>query len=258
MPRLDLPKRPQRHPLARPATVLLVGLAAAWAWIVAIAVDMYGPMTGASAWMMTAEWTWPHLALLWAMWAVMMAAMMLPSAWPMLRTYAGFEQTRGGTPATAGGLYVFAIAYIVVWAAFSLAATILQRLLASLLLLSPMMESTSPTASAAALALAGAYQFTPVKQRCLTGCTAPLTFVLRWWEAGLGGAWRMGLRHGALCVGCCWALMLLLFVGGVMNLVVIVALTAFVLAERGFGWGARGSRAAGALLLAAAAWLLLR
>jgi predicted metal-binding membrane protein len=244
--------------MARPAAVLLVGLAAAWGWIVTMAVDMYGPMTGASAWMMTAEWTWPHLALLWAMWAMMMAAMMLPAAWPMLRTYAGFEQKRVGTPATAGGLYVFAAAYLVVWTAFSLAATVLQRLLASALLLSPMMESTSAAASAAALALAGAYQFTPVKQRCLTGCTSPLTFVLRWWEPGLLGAWRMGLRHGALCVGCCWALMLLLFVGGVMNLFVILALTALVLGERAIGWGVRASQAAGALLLAAAAWLLLR
>ena len=130
-----------------------------------------------------------------------------------------------------------------VWALFSVAATIVQRLLARLLLLSPMMELTSPGAAAALLILAGAYQLTPLKRVCLRSCRSPVSFLLGHWRPGRLGAFRMGIDHGLLCVGCCWALMLLLFAAGVMNLYVIAALTTLVAVEKISRAGETGSLA---------------
>ena len=242
-----------------PTLVLLVLMPlVAWIWIVAMARDMYGPMTGASAWMMTAVWDPLHLVLLWAMWAVMMVAMMLPSALPMLLLYGGVA--RRSVPAAAGRrqIYAFAAGYVVVWAAFSVGATALQRMLASLLVVSPMMEVTSPVAGAALLVIAGVYQLTPIKHACLRTCQSPLGFLMSRWRPGSAGAFRMGLEHGVLCVGCCWALMLLLFAGGVMNLAVIATLTALVAFEKLTRFGVQGARISGVLLIAAAAWMFVR
>ena len=128
-----------------PAVVLLIVLPlVSWMWIVVMARDMYGPMTGASAWMMTAVWDVRHLTLLWAMWAVMMLGMMLPSASPMLLLFGGVaRRSATGSSAASGQIYAFAAGYLVVWALFSLGATALQRLLATLLFISPMMEATT-------------------------------------------------------------------------------------------------------------------
>jgi predicted metal-binding membrane protein len=120
------------------------------------------------------------------------------------------------------------------------------------------MEVTRPGFAATLLLIAGVYQLTPIKQACLRTCQSPFGFLMSRWRAGLAGAFRMGLEHGALCVGCCWALMLLLFAGGVMNLAVIAALTAFVAFEKLTPFGARGARISGALLIAAALWMLVR
>ena len=241
-----------------PAVVLLVLVPTiSWIWIVVMARDMYGPMTGASAWMMTALWDVRHLLLLWAMWAVMMTGMMLPSASPLLLLYG--LVARRSTQVTAGRhLYALAAGYFVVWAAFSLGATALQRLLAAFLLLSPMMEITSPAVGAVLLLVAGVYQLTPVKHACLRTCQSPLGFLMSRWRSGLSGAFAMGLEHGAYCVGCCWALMLLLFAGGVMNLMVIAALTAFVAFEKLAPFGMHGARISGVLLIAAGFWMLVR
>jgi predicted metal-binding membrane protein len=243
-----------------PAVVLLVLLPlVSWMWIVVMARDMYGPMTGASAWMMTAVWDARHLTLLWAMWAVMMMGMMLPSASPMLLLYGGVaRRSATGASAASRQIYAFAAGYVVVWVLFSVAATALQRVLAALLLVSPMMEVTRPPVGATLLLIAGVYQLTPLKQACLSTCQSPLGFLMSRWRSGLAGAFRMGLEHGALCVGCCWALMLLLFVGGVMNLAVIAALTALVAFEKLTPFGARGARVSGILLIAAALWMLVR
>jgi predicted metal-binding membrane protein len=233
--RLESALRYDRAPLL--VLVILLPLVS-WIWIVVMARDMYGPMTGASAWMMTATWDVPHLLLLWAMWAVMMAAMMLPSASPMLLLY-GVLARRSADATAARRIYALAAGYLIVWSAFSLAATALQRVLARLLLVSPMIEVTSTSASAVLLLLAGLYQLTPIKAACLRTCRSPLGFLMARWRQGSSGALRMGLEHGASCVGCCWALMLLLFAGGVMNLTVIAALTALVafdLAPSGSRW----------------------
>jgi predicted metal-binding membrane protein len=242
-----------------PAVALLIVLPlVCWLWIVMMARDMYGPMTGASAWMMTAVWDLRHVTLLWAMWAVMMAGMMLPSASPLVLLYGSVARRAETTrPNASRQTYALAAGYLVVWIVFSLGATALQRLLAMFLLLSPMMEVTSTVAGATLLLIAGLYQLTPFKQACLRTCQSPLGFLMSRWQPGLNGAFHMGLRHGAFCVGCCWALMLLLFAGGVMNLAVIAALTAFVAFEKLTPFGARGARVSGILLIGTAVWMLL-
>jgi predicted metal-binding membrane protein len=240
-----------------PAVVLLLLVPlVSWMWIVVMARDMYGPMTGASAWMMTVRWDVPHLALLWAMWAVMMTGMMLPSASPMLLLYGAIARQSAQTSAPRR-IYAFAAGYLIVWIVFSLGATALQRVLAALLLVSSMMEVTSPTASAMLLFIAGLYQLTPIKLACLRTCQSPLAFLMSRWRNGVSGALYMGLQHGAYCVGCCWALMLLLFAGGVMNLTVIAALTAFVAFEKLALFGVHGARIGGVLLIMMGCWMIL-
>ena len=229
------------------ALLLLFVMLLCWSWIVVMARDMYGPMTGASAWMMTPVWDAPHLGLLWAMWAVMMTAMMIPSATPMI-LLAG----RGGHP------WFVALGYIAVWALFSVGATAIQWALGRSAILNPMMEVASREAGAVLLLTAGIYQWTPLKQACLTACQSPMAFLMRRWRSGRSGGFRMGVAHGIYCVGCCWALMLLLFAGGVMNLTVIVALTLFVAFEKLAPLGSSGARASGVLLVAAAVWMLSR
>ena len=241
-----------------PALVLLVLLPVlCWAWIVAMARDMYGPMTGASAWMMTANWDLPHLLLLWAMWTVMMTGMMLPSASPLLLLY-GAAARRSARETAGRQIYALAAGYLIVWAVFSLGATALQRGLALLLLATPMMESASSRIAGTFLLIAGLYQLTPLKHACLRTCRSPLGFLMSRWRGGWSGALNMGLEHGAYCVGCCWALMLLLFAGGVMNVTVIVALTAFVGLEKLAPLGAHAARIGGVLLMAAGFWMVVR
>jgi predicted metal-binding membrane protein len=240
------------------AVILLILLPlVSWTWIVVMARDMYGSMSGASAWMMSTQWDGSHLLLLWAMWAVMMTAMMLPSASPMLLTY-GVIARRSSPASAALQIYALAAGYLLVWAIFSVGVTAIQRLLAALLLLSPMMEMTSRTAAVIFLFIAGLYQLTPMKRACLRMCQSPLSFLMSRWRKGLSGALVMGLQHGAYCVGCCWGLMLLLFVGGVMNLTVIAALTAFVAFEKLAPFGVHGARISGLLLILAGLWIVTR
>jgi predicted metal-binding membrane protein len=239
------------------AVPLLTVIIACWTWIAVIARDMYGPMTGASRWMMTTSWDAAHLFLLWGMWAVMMTAMMLPSAAPTILLYGAAVRRMPRVPATSA-IYALTAGYVVVWALFSVMATAVQRVLAELLLISPMMVLTSPAAGATVLIVAGVYQWTPLKRACLKACESPLGFLMRGWQDNLGGAFRLGLEHGLLCLGCCWALMLLLFAGGVMNLAVIAALTVFVAFEKLGPFGPWGTRISGAALVTMGCWMLLR
>jgi predicted metal-binding membrane protein len=232
-------------------TVLVLVTLASWAWMALMAHDMYGSMTGASAWMMTDDWDAAHLLLLWAMWAVMMTAMMLPSAAPLALLFAGALRARDD-PHAIRKIYALAGGYLFVWAAFSVGATALQRVLASASLLTPMMEPGTHFLAAALLALAGLYQLTPLKRACLRVCRSPLSYVLGHWRPGTLGALRLGAGHGLYCLGCCWALMLLLFAGGVMNLFVIIALMLWVLAEKFLPFGEKTAIASGIALLAIA------
>lgn len=238
-------------------TTLLVAIpAASWSWIALMAQDMYGAMSGSSAWMMTIEWDAAHTVLLFAMWAVMMTAMMLPSAAPLVLLYASALRNQH-TQNVGMQLYALASGYLVVWTAFSVAAMALQRLLASMLMLTPMMEPATPAVAALILGAAAIYQLTPLKAACLRVCRSPFAYLVRHWTTGTAGAFRLGLRHGAYCLGCCWALMLLLFAGGVMNLWVIVALTLWVLVEKFAPFGEQSARVSGIALLAAAAYMLI-
>ena len=229
-----------------------------WLWIVLMARDMYGPMNGAAAWMMTTAWNWPQILLLVVMWAVMMTAMMLPTAAPLILLYATAAR-RSAEPANpAQRVYALASGYLAVWGLFSVVLAALQRVLASWFVLTPMMEPSAPAAGAALLGIAGVYQLTPLKLACLRVCRSPLGFMMQRWRSGVGGAFRLGLGHGTYCVGCCWALMLILFAGGVMNLVVIVTLTVWVLVEKTAPFGEHTSVASGAALLGMAVWMLVR
>jgi predicted metal-binding membrane protein len=166
------------------------------------------------------------------MWAVMMIAMMLPSATPLLVLFARSQRPRVGAAEGTWRTGLLAVGYLAVWLGWSGLAAALQWVLHASLLLSPGIALTSTLAGAALLVLAGVYQVTPWKHSCLARCQSPLGFMLSRWRDGRRGAFRMGLGHGAFCVGCCWALMALLFVGGVMNLAWIAALAAFVLLEK--------------------------
>jgi predicted metal-binding membrane protein len=234
------------------ATTLL-----SWAWLVPMARDMYGEMDGWSAWMMTRNWDFPHLALLFAMWVVMMIGMMLPSAAPALLLYAGIVRKSPDGERARLHVYAFATGYVLVWTAFSFLATVLQRLLANSALLSPMMESRGWLGGALLIA-AGIYQLTPFKRTCLESCRSPAAFIVGHWQRGFPGALRLGIAHGIFCLGCCWALMLLLFVGGVMNLWWIGALTIFVLLEKLAPLGAQGGRLSGVLIVGLGLFYLLR
>ena len=241
-----------------PLVILLILLPlASWAWIVVMARDMYGPMTGASAWMMTPRWDARHVLLLWVMWAVMMAGMMLPSASPMLLLYGVAARRQGTADRAAQSIYALGAGYVAVWALFSVLATAAQRILSMLFIVSPMMTITNSTVGGGLLVVAGFYQLTPLKLACLQKCQTPFVFLMHHWRAGAGGAFRMGVEHGSYCLGCCWALMLLLFVGGVMNLAVIAGLTLFVAVEKLAPFGAQSARISGVLLIAAGAWMFL-
>ena len=183
-----------------PAVVLLVLLPlVSWMWIVVMARDMYGPMTGASAWMMTAVWDARHLALLWAMWAVMMMGMMLPSASPMLLLYGGVaRRSATGGSAAPRQIYAFAAGYIVVWVLFSVAATALQRLLAALLLVSPMMEVTVRRRARAA---DRSDVSADTDQTACGTCQSPLDSVSRW-RSGFAGAFRSVSSTALFAWGC--------------------------------------------------------
>jgi len=235
------------------ALLLVTGLC--WLWIVPMARDMYGPMTGPSAWMMAGTWDRRYTLLLWAMWGVMMAGMMLPSASPMLLLYAGMARRGSGFGAAQAPVWAMAAGYTLVWLGFSAGATLLQRGLGALLLLTPMMEPATPWAGGVLLLLAGVYQLTPLKAVCLQQCRSPLSFIMQRWRPGAPGAFLMGVEHGRYCLGCCWALMLLLFAGGVMNLWVIGALTIFVLIEKLAPFGAASGRLAGVALIGLGLWM---
>ena len=167
-----------------------------------------------------------------SMWAVMMVAMMTPSAAPMLFAVERVSRSRADEETPTGSVAAFLLGYLTLWTGFSLLATVAQTALSHSMLVSSMGVSTNRYLSATLLFAAGIYQFSPWKHVCLAKCRAPLGFLLTEWRNGRSGAFIMGLRHGLYCTGCCWLLMALLFVAGTMNLVWIAALTIMVLAEK--------------------------
>ncbi|MGF6233384.1 putative metal-binding membrane protein [Inquilinus ginsengisoli] len=248
--------------LRRDRLVTLVALAcvciAAWTYIgLGIGTEMPGmEMSGMAmdpAMPMPMPWTGTTFALMVAMWVVMMVAMMLPGAAPMVLTYTALQRHRRQV-APQAATALFTLGYLVVWAGFSVLAAILQWRLDSLALLSPMTATANMVLAGGALVIAGAYQITPLKQDCLVRCRSPVEFLTRHHRSGPFG---LGLRHGLFCLGCCWALMLLLFVGGVMNLAWIGVIALFVLLEKTIPGGRWLSHAAGAGLIAWGGWTLI-
>ncbi len=238
-------------------SALLFVVTLCWSWVVTMAVDMYGRMTGAAAWMMTAHWDWLHVGLLYSMWSAMMVAMMLPSTAPALLQYARSVPVESEGTRPASSISAFAAGYVFVWMLFSAAATIVQRVMTEAQLLTPMMEPAMPALAGGLLLGAGLYQFLPVKHMCLSFCRSPAACVDRR-RTGVVEAFRIGARHGLSCLGCCWVLMLLLFAGGVMNLAVIVALTLIVFFETVAPCGMRSTPVSGGLLIGLGLWIIAR
>jgi predicted metal-binding membrane protein len=238
---------------ARSTLVVLAVSLAGWALLAWLVFDMEHPLASLTM-PGSSDWTFANVVAVWAMWAVMMAAMMLPSALPMIVTFVQLSE-RGGARARGHG---FVAAYLLVWFGFSVAAVAAQWALQAMEWIDPMIVSTSAALNALLLLVAGVYQFSPLKRICLAKCRTPMGFLLGEWREGTRGGFVMGLRHGLFCVGCCWALMALLFVGGVMNLAWIAALTLLVLAEKLVPGGRWVARSAGvAMLVWGAATILL-
>jgi predicted metal-binding membrane protein len=244
--------------LRRDRLVVAAGLAlvaaAAWGWTLAgVGVPMPGGgMAGAigAAATTVAAWSPSHAALVLLTWWVMMAAMMLPSAAPLVLLAAALHRRKGrdGRPDLTAGLLT--AGYQAVWGGFSLAATLAQWGLERAGLISPGGMAAAPVLAGSILLAAGLYQLTPLKQACLRRCRSPVAFLVAHWRPGPAGAFGTGLAHGAFCLGCCWFLMALLFVGGVMNPFWIGGIALYVLAEKLAPRGHLLSRASGLVLTA--------
>lgn len=240
---------------------ILIIAAIAWAYTVYLAETGMGMSDDMGMGMAMADmrsWSAADFGLMFVMWAVMMVAMMSPSAAPMLLMFASLNRRRRERDAPYVPTVIFLTGYVIVWTAFSAAATAGNWGLHQASLLSSMMgASTSGFLGGALLLAAGAFQWSPLKTACLKKCRTPMGFLMTSWREGHRGALRMGLDHGAYCLGCCWALMLLLFVLGIMNLVWIAALAAFVLAEKVAPMSEWVSRGTGVLLAGWGVWAIV-
>lgn len=221
-------------------------------------MDLTGSGSGAahSAMMQPAVWTPSYAALMFLMWWIMMVAMMLPSASPMILLFARVQRKEKEKGAPFVSTSVFAAGYLATWGVFSLIAAGAQWGLERAGFLSAMMASTSGLFAGVLLFAAGIYQLTPLKHACLRHCRSPIQFVMHHWRSGTSGAVRMGIDHGAFCLACCWFLMALLFVGGVMNLYWIVGLAIFVLLEKTIPAGHWLGSIMGIVLMVWGGWLM--
>ena len=234
------------------AGCILLITALAWAYLFRLDHDM-SRMTMA----MDMPWSPAEFLLTFLMWSVMMVGMMSASAAPVLMLFMQMGESRGDSRASTMGM-LFGAGHLTVWIAFSAAAALLQWQLHENALLSSANAVTSTRISGAILIAAGLYQLTPAKSACLQRCQSPLGFLMSNWRDGNKGALQLGLRHGLYCLGCCWALMCVLFVVGVMNLAWVAALTAFILLEKLGPAGTRLARGGGVLLVTLGMVLLVR
>ena len=257
---------PVERLLRRDRLIVCLALAAvtllAWLYLGRMAAGMRAAASEAdmhAAMGMTemAAWSTADVVALFLMWTVMMAGMMLPSAAPVILLVIGTYRRRGGRHARTATA-AFAGGYLAAWTGFSLVAALAQAALHAAALMSSGMATRSSLLTGAIFLGAGAYQWAPLKRACLTRCRSPLQFLSEEWREGLAGAFRLGLRHGLFCVGCCWGLMALLFAAGVMNLLWVAAIGAFVLAEKVLPRGPLIGRLAGIASLAWGTYLLIR
>ncbi|HEY7760072.1 MAG TPA: DUF2182 domain-containing protein [Burkholderiales bacterium] len=246
--------------LKRDRVLVIVALAAvsifAWAYTLAgvgmsmnafemTAMDDFGTVLTTPM-----PWSPRYAMLVFLMWLTMMIAMMLPSAAPMVLLYAAIARRQRPQATAQPGTAAFVAGYLAIWALFSACAALAHWGLEMSGFLTAMMMPTSALLGAALLVAAGLYQMTPLKQACLRSCRQPIRFLTQHWQPGASGAVRMGVVHGALCLGCCWVLMLLLFFGGVMNLYWIAGIATYVLAEKLLPRARWLSYAAGTALIA--------
>ena len=252
--------------LKRDRAIVVAALAAitllAWGYLVYEARAMYHTSVCYCAGMKmsgpdTAPWSVGILLPLFLMWAEMMVAMMIPSAAPMILTFVMVNRKRREQKQPFVPTGIFLLGYLAVWTGFSALAAVAQWILHALALLSPMMVSTSPLLGGGLLLVAGVFQWTPLKSACLTHCRSPLSFLMTDWREGTWGAFFMGLKHGAYCAGCCWFLMALLFVAGVMNVWWIAIIALFVLLEKVVPLGLLLGRITGALLAGWGVWMMI-
>jgi predicted metal-binding membrane protein len=242
--------------------VLALAIGLSWAYLVWMATDMAvasGATLAHCAAMPGMTSSRPAYALwLVIMWAVMAVAMMLPTALPLLLLFVRFWRARHPTRAVGRPAAGLVLGYLAAWVAFGVLAAALQYGLEHAGLASPVMgRLRNPAAGGATLLAVGAFQLSPMKAACLGRCRSPLSFLMTRWREGRSGPARLGLDHGLYCLGCCWALMLAMFVAGVMNLAWMAALTVLMTAEKVTRHGELVARAAGAALLAGGAWMLL-
>ncbi|MCJ8319497.1 MAG: DUF2182 domain-containing protein [Colwellia sp.] len=204
------------------------------------------------------HWQFIDIAMLFIMWSIMMVGMMLPSAMPVILLIDKLNQQRKSRQASYAHSLFFVFGYLLIWTFYSLVITFLQYGLHHLTLLSPMMVSANATFSALLLIAAGLYQNSSVKKKCLNYCRSPLSFITTQWREGIRGAVKMGMLHGQYCLACCWLLMALLFVTGVMNLQWILILTVLVLIEKLMPKGELFGKYLGFLLIAYGLFQLLK
>ncbi len=240
------------------ASVLLIVIVASWSYL----FHQHWQMTSlpmSEMWMPpsdTAAWQILDFTLAYTMWAVMMAAMMLPSAIPMILVYSKICRQRYQTATLF--VSIFSLAYLLVWLIFSVVLTLLQWQLHGLHFLSPMMDNQNQLMAAIIFITAGAYQFSSLKNTFLQNCRSPMGFLLIEWRDGAKGALQIGLKHGSMCLGCCWAQMMIMFAVGVMNLLGMVLITLLVLIEKTMpGYYQYFSRIVGVGFIAWGGWLLM-
>lgn len=248
--------------------MLLAGvIAASWIYLLAgagmgmSAAEMtqmaYADRSMAGMGMEAVAWSPAYAVVMFFMWWIMMMAMMLPSATPMILLFAVINRRQGERGGAHVSTALFTASYLVVWAGFSLAATVLHWAVHTAGLLGPGMAVHSRMLGAGVLIAAGLYQLTPLKQACLRHCRMPAQYLATYYRPGVHGALALGFRHGAYCLGCCWMLMLLLFFGGVMNLYWIAGLAGYVLLEKFIPSGHWLDRGVGVALIAGGVWLLM-
>lgn len=258
--------------LKRDRTVIGAGLIAitalAWAYMVYLAWDMKDMEMGSGMAMTTGDlamtqvmsWSAVDFVMTFVMWAAMMVAMMLPAAAPMILMFATVNGKRQDQGRPFVATTVFLSGYLVVWWGFALVATLAQWGLHQGTLLSSMMGSVTPVLGGILLIAAGAFQWTPLKNVCLKHCRTPVGFMMSHWQEGGRGAFNMGIHHGIFCLGCCWFLMGLMFVAGVMSLVWMAAIAVYILLEKVVPQGAWGNVvtwAAGAGMVGWGGWMIV-
>lgn len=262
MTRADRIESALRHDRVIVLTALGALAAVAWLYMIreARAMDATGICRCAGLVMSGPDvkpWAAGAILPLFLMWAEMMVAMMIPSAAPMILTFAMINRKRREQERPFVPTGLFLLGYLLVWTAFSLVAAVAQWTLHGAALLSPMMKSSSPLLAGALLMAAGVFQWTRWKHACLNHCRSPLQFLLHDWREGPGGALAMGVKHGAFCAGCCWFLMALLFVAGVMNMLWVAAITLLVLLEKIVPPRWRLDHGAGVVLVAWGLWVIV-